>query len=610
MNTRPDLLETASLPPLARQFARFCATMDPAASPLVLATLALLAQRDVEGDTCLPLRDHAGKPLLTSEQGQALAVAPDWRRWQADLDSILIGEAGDYQPVILDRDRLYLYRHWKEEQVIVAALRQRMDAGAIGATESLKHRLAMLFDTSTPELRARNLGQKLAAAMALTRGLAIITGGPGTGKTTTVTRILALLLESSHATRIMLAAPTGKAAARLAESINGQIEALRGQVDDAVLGAIPREAATLHRLLGWMPHGFQYNEDNRLPCDCLLLDEASMVDQGLMASLLRALPAACRLIMLGDRDQLQSVEAGSVLGDITGHGVNLTLSPGRAAEMATLLGEETLPVSCSPTPPPIADHISHLEYSHRFARGGGIGRLSQAVNRGDASGALAILSSNEPELEWIEAAEHQADGRLVDWAVKHYAPIFTAGDASEALERFESGRVLTALRQGPWGETALGGQIEARLRDTGLIPAVPDEIYQGKPVIIQRNDRETGLFNGDTGIFWPDDDQALMAWFRGEDGTLRSFSIHQLPHWKTAWTLTVHRSQGSQYRHVLLVLPPDESPVVTRELIYTGITRAGVHCTVLASRTGFARAIETCQKRHSGLAGRLGWPGY
>ncbi|MDX2477589.1 MAG: exodeoxyribonuclease V subunit alpha, partial [Gammaproteobacteria bacterium] len=512
--------------------------------------------------------------------------------------------------LILDGNRLYLHRHWQEEQIIVDALNARMIKTSYDTTW-LKQRLDDLFDTTSNENREMNLGQKIAAAMTITRQLAIITGGPGTGKTTTVTKILALLLEDETELRIVLAAPTGKAAARLAESIDEQTEKLKGKINDAILENLPRKASTVHRLLGWQRHGgFKHNSDNTLPCDCLLIDETSMIDQGLMASLLQALPQHCRLIMLGDRDQLESVEAGSVLGDITGHGRELSLSPQRADELGEIINDE-LSTLVTDDSPAIADHIAHLSYSHRFAKGGGIGRLATAVNAGDREAAQAILAENDPELSLLEISEDttRPGTKIIDWAIERYSPIFNATDEENALNIFEQTRVLTALRQGPWGETAIGEQIETLLRNKAGISGKTGEPFKGMPIIIRKNDPETGLFNGDTGIFWPDakNEDKLMAWFR-IDGKLKPFSEHQLPHKQTAWTLTVHRSQGSQYEQLLLVLPSKETKVLSRELIYTGITRAKTHCTLVVNTAQFEDALESKISRTSGLGERMGWP--
>ncbi|NOZ37421.1 MAG: exodeoxyribonuclease V subunit alpha [Gammaproteobacteria bacterium] len=599
-------LQQAALSPLAQQFSRFCAELDSNASELALATAALLAEHNSHGDTCLELRSLAGESLLKDENNTCLLTAPDHETWKKALACTFVGKPGDYQPLILDAERLYLHRHWREEQIITQALNNRYGRLDFDAAK-LKQRLDKLFKKLSPDDHAYS--QKLAAAMALSRHLTIITGGPGTGKTTTVTKILALLLEQQTELRIRLAAPTGKAAARLVESIGKQIAQLSKQIDNQILDKLPREASTIHRLLGWQRNGFQHNADNPLPCDCLLLDEFSMVDQGLMASLLTALPEHCRIILLGDRDQLSSVEAGSVLGDLTGHGRKLYISNLRAKELSSLIDE--LPADLvAEEIPAIADHIAQLTHSYRFTSGGGIGQLANAVNTGNADAVIELLNQPNDQLSWIEAIGKQPGQSVIDWAVEHYKPIFAAANAKEALKIFESVRVLTALREGSWGEIAIRERLETRLKNDGLIDNKDDSPSKGLPLIIRRNDRETGLFNGDTGIFWPDDNGMIMAWFpsSGENTDLDPFSLHQLPEWQPAWALTVHRSQGSEYAKVLLLLPPLDSVVVSRELIYTGITRAVNHCTIVAVKTQFSQSIKYQVKRLSGLSERIGWP--
>ncbi len=609
MNTL-DRIRLADLDPLARHFARFCAELDPNASDDALYTAAWLAERNIHNDTCLDLRHHATEPLLHQTPPDddtppvVLYTAPALETWQEALACGFIGAPETNKPLVLDNHRLYLRRHWREEIAICKALEARMVPVDCNR-QWLRERLDALIPTRNEEQRIRQLGQKQAAAMALTRKLVIVTGGPGTGKTTTVTRVLALLLEQQPETRIRLAAPTGKAAARLAESIDEQISGLEGQVDADILARIPRKAQTLHRLLGWHPTGFRHNADNPLPAECVLVDEASMIDQGLMASLIDALPEGCRLILLGDRDQLASVEAGSVLGDLTGHGRHLHLSQARHAELAELLG--TMPATAAAADsPPIADHIAVLDYSHRFAAGGGIGRLAGAVNAGNAEAVRKILETGDPELAWAAAEGAQPGSDIIDRAVEKYAAIFQAKHPRAALDVFNRARVLTALRVGPWGEEAIGERIAERLRNAYRNRSRENSPHPGLPILVRRNDPETGLFNGDTGIFWENDKGQLRAWF-DIAGELRSFSPHQLPAWQPAWSLTVHRSQGSQYDHILLILPPEDAPVLTRELLYTGITRAARHCTLVAQPDIVVTAVDRRSVRDSGLGERLGW---
>ncbi len=594
---------------LARHFARFCRQLDPDAPDAALLGAALVAERNLAGgDTCLMLDQFADQGILPDEDGTPTVQLPPREPWIAALEQAgFVGQPGETAPLILESARLYLARHWQEEVRITEILRSLDQPVPVPDPEALARRLDALFPVEDPEKKEGPLGQKRAAAMALTRRLAIITGGPGTGKTTTVTRILALLLEQEPGLRIRLAAPTGKAAARLTESIRLQCETLAGNIDDAIRERLAHlEAATLHRLLGWRRDGFAFNADNPLPCDCLLIDECSMIDQTLMAHTLAALPEGARLILLGDRHQLSSVEAGSVLGDLTGRGEPPAISRRRARELV-LLGIETRADQIDEDSPPLFDCLAELSFSYRFADGGGIGQLAAAVNSGDIEGINRLLDDPDAEIAWMEAEDRQPPGELVSLATDWYAPLFDAGNAQEALERFNQARILTARADGPWGEEQIRQRLEDALRRRGLIPRATGRGYRGLPILIRKNDRETGLFNGDTGILWSDanNGNTLYAWFLTAGGELARFSLHQLPEWQPAWTLTVHRSQGSEYDRVALVLPPTESRVVSRELIYTGITRARKHCLICGKLEVFIDACNNKLKRSSGLHDRL-----
>ncbi len=600
-----EILRSAELSSLALHFAGFCAELDCNANELELITAAILAERDTQGDTCLDINTLNDVSLIKDKDNKSLNNILDFTNLSATLNCGFVGGPGDYKPLILDGSLLYLHRHWKEEKIITEALKKRFIAIEFNE-ELIKEKINVLFKPCLEQ--DHSFRQKLAAAMALTHQLTIITGGPGTGKTTTVTKILAIMLEQNPGMRIRLATPTGKAAARINESFTKQcIELKKQQFDTTHIEKIPK-AGTIHRLLGWRRDGFEYNENNPLPCDCLLLDETSMIDQGLMAKLLSALTDNCRLILLGDRDQLASVEAGSVLGDLSGHGTALTLSPERANILSGITGKFPTTLIANDTPE-IADHITELTFSYRFSEGGGIGRLAEAVNKGDAENAIILLRNNteaQQQLSWIETRGKQPDNNIIDWATEHYKAIFDVDTVDDALKIFESSRILTAMRIGPWGEQSIRERLEIRLNNEGLTQVKNSQPYNGLPLIILKNDHETGLFNGDTGIFWKDENNELKAWFP-IDGELIAFTQHQLPQWQAAWTLTVHRSQGSEYENVLLVLPPEESSVVNRELIYTGITRAKSHCRISASTDQFTAAIKRKVKRISGLSERVGW---
>jgi exodeoxyribonuclease V alpha subunit len=625
------LMETGRLPPLAYYFARFVARgcgLGEDSVPAVSA--ALVSARNLAGDVCVVLPEHAGRALFAGESDVEVGgpIAPSLDDWLEALRSCpWVGGPGDTAPLILDGERLYLAQYWRFETEVAGALLGRMAPAADLDAARLADGLERLFPAATGsgEKGPRQPDcQRIAAAIAVTRRFAVISGGPGTGKTTTVVKVLALLLEQAPDLRIALAAPTGKAAARLAESIGvgKQRIARAGGTAEAVLARIPEQAQTIHRLLGYDADGlFRRDDDNPLPADCLVVDEASMIDLPLMARLLAALPAGARLVLLGDRDQLASVEAGSVLGDITGRGqpirwgaeqVRLLAAVGAAP--ATVLAQEPV---VGDDPPRPAAAVALLRFSWRFGSDSGIGALSRAINAGDGAAAVDLLDGDRhPDVTGLAPGANALNTACIDWAVERFAPVLQAEDPESALERLERARVLAALRRGPFGVETLNARIAYRLHARGqmALPAGGDGLHHGMPVMVTANDYEVGLYNGDVGVLWSETGPAdgiagpLRAHFRAADGSLRVLSIRQLPPHVCAYALTVHKSQGSEFDEVMLVLPPDPIPLVSRELLYTAVTRARQRVVVHAGRAAVLHACATRVQRTSALAERLGWP--
>jgi exodeoxyribonuclease V alpha subunit len=601
------LMESGGLPPLAYYFARFVARGCGADEDSLLArSAALVSLRNLQGDVCVDLDEHAGRFLFGDDEqaSSQLDRAPALGEWLEVLACApWVGQPGMNAPLILDRQRLYLGKYWHYEQTVATALRERLESVAALDMSRLADGLRRLFRKARD---GRTDWQQVAAAIAVSRRFAVISGGPGTGKTTTVVKVLALLLEQDPGVHIALAAPTGKAAARLTEAIRGG----KGRVDaqPGVLERIPEEASTLHRLLGaGFGSGFRYNRDNPLVLDCLVVDEASMIDLPLMTRLLEALPSRCRLILLGDRDQLASVEAGNVLGDITGHGREIRYSRSQHDFLANLgmaPDDAALPIA---TPSPrIADAVGLLRVSYRFAGDSGIGELARRVNAGKGEAALQLFEDTHyGDIAWLDAGENSLNPACLDWVVERYARYLQAEDVGEAVRTFEQTRVLAALQGGPFGVAELNRRIAERLQALGLIRGGED--YHGKPVMVTANDYEVGLFNGDIGLLWRTTDDSLRAWFAFTGSELRSVSVRQLPEHSCAYALTVHKSQGSEFDELLLVLPPVESPVLTRELVYTGITRARKRVTIQGERQTFIQGCLRRVQRASALAEKLGW---
>lgn len=567
MNSAPRLLS-----PLARQFGGCLARLDPHADAAVLAAAWLACEAVEAGHVCVDLRDVAGQRRWADGIAPGVLL-PALEVWETALRaSKLVGGPGDHAPLILDqRHRLYLARYWHYEQRLAGDLLAR--AAAVGE-EIDAARLAADLDL----LFAANSGeqpdwQKLAAEMAVRRGLCVISGGPGTGKTTTVVRLLAALqMQFGGRLTIRLAAPTGKAAARMQEALRAAKGGLALPAD--ILAAIPEQAATLHRLLGARPDSgrLRHRRDNPLPLDVLVVDEASMIDLALMAKLVDALPSSARLILLGDKDQLASVEAGAVFGDI-----------------------------CAGGEGGLAGCIALLRRSYRFAAGGGIGRLAAAVRDGATDAALAVLESGDPEVEW---ESDDVDGSLKRRVMEGYrgylAAVNSGAGPVELFARFAGFRVLCAQRDGAAGVAGINSLVESGLRRG----SVREPWYHGRPLMVTRNDYNLMLFNGDIGIV-AERDGEKRVFFQDADGTFRDFAPGWLPEHETVFAMTVHKSQGSEFDQVLLVLPEQASALVNRALIYTAVTRARHRIVVHGQRNVVIQGIAGEVARTSGLRDKL-----
>lgn len=449
--------------------------------------------------------------------------------------------------------------------------------------------------------------------VALWRRLCVISGAPGTGKTTTAAKIIGLLIDvcGSPPLRFALCAPTGKAAARLSQALRAAAENLPGGTE--ARKRFPTEASTIHRLLAFRRQGFRFNAANPLPADVVVVDEASMIDLALMAHLLEAVPPDARLIILGDHHQLSSVEAGAVMGDICQDAWPMPQAPDLRTAFHGLGMEPGISAMNPPDrkaahPAPLSDNVIVLERNYRFDAGQGIGGLIRAVNAGNLSMVREAISAAGPEIQWARAPlAAPARQRLQQTVTEGYRPLFEADTVDQALEALGHFMVLGAVIRGPWGTEQLNLWIESLLRRAGLIEG-PDDWYPGRPVMIRRNDYRAGLFNGDIGIAWPERPPRLSEpriWFRMPDGNIRSFDPQQLPEHQTALALTIHKSQGSEYRQVVLALPEKDSPVLTRELLYTGLSRARQGIMLVASESVLDLTVNRRIDRTSGLRSAL-----
>ncbi|WP_310600081.1 exodeoxyribonuclease V subunit alpha [Desulfobulbus sp.] len=581
--------------PLDVQAARLLARIDDGRCPELPILAALASWASGQGHTCLPLSEAA---RLVAEAGLDSAPFADPAALRRSLlASPAVGRPGEIRPLVLDRaDNLFLFRLDRDEETIARALRQRAEAPLPTVPAEALPLLENLFPATASGTTID--WQRAAAALALCRRFVVISGGPGTGKTHTAARILALLAALAPTTpRVALAAPTGKAALRLQESIRSAKAAL----PPALAETIPEQAQTLHRLLGYRsdPPGFRHHDGHPLRLDLLILDEASMIDVPLMAAVLAALPPACRVILLGDRDQLASVEAGNLFGDLCGDGT-LCWSNELAERMRPLLAPARLSDRAGSEAGPLADSLVVLRTSRRFGEDSGIGALARAVNTGDPAQLETVLQATAPDLHLAEAAGAEAVAWLQRWIERHFQPLFAADGPQQALEELGRCRLLCALREGPAGVEGINRLAESLFRRQGLV-AAGERLYRGMPLLILRNDYDLGLFNGDTGILWPDGQGVLHAWFAQPDGTPRPVALVRLPAWQTAFALTVHKAQGSEFDRVLCVLPQEDAPILSRELLYTGITRARQHLTLLGRRPLLHQIVRRRVRRYSGL---------
>ncbi|MGB9157682.1 MAG: exodeoxyribonuclease V subunit alpha [Chthoniobacterales bacterium] len=579
-----------------QHFAALLTRLAEVPSPELELAAKLVSNVRARGDVCVPLRD-----VTATEAGKMGSTEiPALKNWVKKLRSSgVVGDPGEFAPLILDQsDRLYLQRYWKYEDELGRNLQARLGDKSPRDFDpgDLVQGIAELFPGPSDL-------QKVAAFVAATSRLCVISGAPGTGKTRTIVLICALLirLAAKRELTFALAAPTGKAAARLKETIAQTGVSLRLPGDLK----LPADASTIQRLLGARgdsPH-FRHNAKNPLTADVVIVDEASMIDLALLAKLFDAIRPDARIILVGDKDQLASVEAGSAFRDICTPGFELGVSVSLAEVFAKSTGEELDGTSTDQAP--IHSVVVELRRNYRFTPGAGIGELSSAVNRGDAVGAIAVLKS-AGSIRWRPTPSlKNFERELRERVFPRFEKLLKLSDPAVALKQLAEFAVLCALRRGPFGAETVNALLEGMLRETGLIE-VAGRYHAGEPIIIVRNDYNVGLFNGDLGIVLPDAITGeLRVFFRGEEDEVLNFAPGRLPAHEPAFALTVHKSQGSEFRDALVILPERHAPVLTRELLYTGITRVRETVEVWASEEILRQTIERKIARSSGLRDRL-----
>ena len=618
---------------------------DPAApSDEVLLALAVAARGPRLGHVCVEL-DRV-RALVVDGDDDAIADLPwpDVSEWGAALDTSQVvasprdADTEPIRPLVWDGHRLYLHRYWAYERAVAADLVARAGwsprpapgadatsrrARTFGALESLFGSERIPGSDGGPD--EVNL-QRRAAEVALGSGLAVIVGGPGTGKTRTVARLLAaakLVAEGEgRPLDVALAAPTGKAAARMTEAVHLAVDTAvaEGLVSSSLADELrSTRATTIHSLLGWAPGArFAHDRVDPLPHDLVVIDETSMVALPLMARLLDAVRPDAQLVLVGDPYQLASVEAGTVLGDVVGPTASSGPSPTDpssagpavpgAATSATATSTSTSATSDAVSSAPLAHNLAVLRRAHRFARDSGIARLAEAVRVGDADGAIELLADGGHDLRWVRdddaAGVAQVEHLVVDAGVES-ATAALAGFGGSALEAASRVKILAATRHQPFGVFDWSDRIESAV--AARVPELSQtrRWYVGRPVIVTSNDPLNRVANGDVGLVINSEGGVAVAMTSGED--LRLIPPSRLDRVETWWAMTIHKSQGSEFEHAVVSLPAKDSPVLTRELIYTAVTRAQRQLTVVSSESSLRAAIARPVARASGLRDRL-WP--
>jgi exodeoxyribonuclease V alpha subunit len=574
------LLEKNCITGRDRSFALNLARLTDDFRPAVLALASLVAAEVEKGHICINIK---------SLQDSGIKVSP------AELVSgNAVGRPGDNKPLIIDEsNNLYLHRLWKYEYDLARNILKRAEHKTVFSKEEVKKWLSLLF----PEESSGTVNwQKLAVLASAVSLFCVISGGPGTGKTTIAAKAIALILEINKQRKmnIFLAAPTGKAASRIKQAVLNAKEGL--PVSQKTKSLFPQNSFTIHRLLLYLER-----PDKPKP-DVVIIDEASMVDLVLLSRLLSALPERTGVILLGDKDQLASVEAGAVLGDICA-GTEEYSCTDNFLKLCKEVAGYTITEKKKPDHIRLRDRIIQLVTNYRFSNNSGIYQLSLAVNRNEKNRVLEILKSSCTDITWLERKEVKREQAVLEkLVVKHYSRYILSPDIKKALQELNFFRVLCAVKEGPFGTKNMNLWIENILDKNGLLN--PYSLwYRGRPILIHKNKPNLNLFNGDIGLLWPDADNpgSVKAYFLSQEGDIKAFSPSVLPEHETAFAMTIHKSQGSEFDSVVLALPEIQSGILTKELLYTGITRARCHTVIWGSVKIVSLCVSNMIERHSGL---------
>lgn len=574
----------------------------PALKPYLYA----LSRKMSEGHICIGINNVDATDM--PEQYSSLLQK------EKALSSRLLGTAKqDNHPFIVHQDRLYLQRYFRYETRLLQKIQELIQKGK--SEEEQRKKVLTEQKTLVQQLfhndNATDTDWQLAAAItAVLQHFTIITGGPGTGKTTTVAKILTIRYTLQPDLRVVLAAPTGKAGARMAESLIHSPIAVTPEIRQKFNSLKP---ATIHRLLGWQKGSpyFRHHAGHPIPADLVIVDESSMIDVALFAKLMDAIGPDTHIILLGDKDQLASVEAGSLFGDLCRAQETLnTFSEDRLAFINSFITKEerklTTVADSAMQAHPLFQQIVELRYSHRFKGDEGIGKISRAVIANDIPALKDFLQTNRDKTVIID---EQYDSLVLEQFIKGFEAYIKEEDIKTALEKLNQLRVLCAVRQGEQGVYNLNANIEAYLLRQGLI-SKDTAFYHNRPVMVTQNNYTLGLYNGDIGLLRPDTEGVMKVWFtdsaEGNAGNVKSVLPGFISEMETVYAMTIHKSQGSEFDKVLVVLPKQDShQMLTRELLYTGITRAKNQVIIQATKEVLLSTAAAMVARGSGVIERL-----
>jgi exodeoxyribonuclease V alpha subunit len=582
-------------------------------SPDIETAAKVVSEKLAEGHTCVDIATHNS----IEENAKIDIDALKSNKWITNISEDKISEV---KPFVLDGNNLYLQRYYSYETEIIDRINlliKKEGDDKVFAEDGLRLNMPFIkglfadHKTNNSQTPEENINWQLTAALtSILSNFSIITGGPGTGKTTTVAKLLAILFTLKPELKVALAAPTGKAAARMKESLNNAGKSLDKKFRDKFNNL---NASTLHRLLGYRhgTHYFKHDKDNPLDFDVIIIDESSMIGASMMAKLLNAISSTSKIIMLGDKDQLASVEAGSIFGDIclTQRKSMNSVSKQRAEFINSFIADEKAQLNSSfindsESVNTLQQHIVELKKSWRFKSSEGIGKFSRAVISGKLSDSLFEKPNTNGEYVMV-SNDYESDELQELFSL--YKDYIKEPNINKALKKINKVRILCAVRSGKYGMHNYNKMVEEYLENEKLITP-NDSFYENQPIMITKNDAELNLFNGDVGIIRKGIDGKLKAYFElaeAATGYVEISTIY-LPEYITVYAMTIHKSQGSEFEHVGVVLPDDENqPLLTRELIYTAITRAKKSAIVFASKEVLESGVAKQVERASGITNRF-----